>query len=71
MLNVVTTIAIVERQVKWIPKGWDECSKHICTVRDGKITEMPLIEAYFVDADPDGAIEFFEAIKRAKAESKK
>jgi len=38
----VKVMAIAERQIEWIPNGWDWGSRKQCIVRDGKIArEIP------------------------------
>lgn len=69
--ETVVTKAIAERQVAWTPKGWAPSSRKLAIVRDGKIEQLDKIEDYFVTADPDGCIEFFQAIKRVMAETAK
>ena len=63
--------SIAERRVEWIPNGWDWSSNKTAIIRDGKLEIMPLLDHYFVEKDPDGAIEFLQAIKRAMAETRK
>ena len=67
----VDTRAIAERQVRWRPKGYGSSSDTVAIIRDGALGGLPVIERYHVQADPDGCIEFFQAIKRAMAETRK
>ena len=70
-VKVVTTEAIAEREVGWTPKGWRRSSRKVAIVRDGKLEQFPQMDVYYVEADPDGCIEFIQAIKRAMAETRK
>jgi len=70
-VQTVISQAIAERQVEWTPKGFSWSSRKVAIIRDGKLNKMPLLEGYFVEADPDGCIEFIQAIKRAMAETRK
>ena len=72
MLEVKTVEikAIAERQVEWTPKGYSWSSKKTAIIRDGKLEVFPDVQGYFVEADPDGCIEFFQAIKQAIAETR-
>ncbi len=64
-------MTIAERQIQWIPIGWDFFSRKGAVVRDGKLETTLSLDGYFVTADIDGAIEFLQAIKRAMAETRK
>ena len=68
-MSEVKVVAITERNIKWTPGGYSESKEAI--IRDGKINYLPTLERYIVEADPDGAIEFLQAIKRAMAETRK
>lgn len=70
-VKTVKTESIAERQVEWIPKGYAWSSHKTAIIRDGKIDQFPKIDGYFVEADPDGCVEFIQAIKRAMAETRK
>jgi len=70
-VQAVETVAIAERRIDWTPKGYSFSSNRVAIIRDGKISEFPKIEGYFVEADPDGCIEFIQAIKKAMAETRK
>lgn len=70
-VKTVTTEAIAERQVEWIPQGYGWSSRKTAIIRDGKIDQFPGIAGYFVEKDPDGCVEFIQAIKRAMAETAK
>ena len=70
-IRTVKVEAVTERQVEWTPKGWGWSSCKVAIIRDGKIDRFPQIDGYFVEADPDGCIEFIQAIKRAMAETAK
>jgi hypothetical protein len=68
---MVKTEAIAERQVEWIPDGWDWASRKTGVVRDGGLQGSITLDYYFLNKDIDGAIEFLKQIKRAMAETKK
>jgi len=70
-VKTITVEAVAERQVEWVPKGWGKASRIVAIIRDGKIDRFPQVDGYFVEADPDGCIEFIRAIKRAMAETAK
>ena len=65
----VKTNATTERQVEWIPNGWDRGSLKVAIIRDGKVTRLDRIDDYFASADCSGAIDFFYAIKQAIADT--
>lgn len=69
--GTVEVKVIDERQVDWVPKGHEKSSHKIATIRDGKLYSFPQIDGYFVEADPDGCMEFIQAIKGAIAETAK
>jgi len=70
-IKTVTIESVAERQVEWVPKGYGWACRKVAVIRDGKIDIFPRIDGYFVGADPDGCVEFIQAIKRAMAETAK
>lgn len=73
-MSIVKTViikAIAEGRVEWIPKGWGWSSRKTAIIRDGKIDQFPEIDSFFIEADPNGCVEFIRAIKRTMAETVK
>ncbi|KKM15172.1 hypothetical protein LCGC14_1698750 [marine sediment metagenome] len=69
--KTVKTEVVNERRVGWTPKGYSNYSVKEAIIRDGEICSFPQVTACLVKADPDGCIEFIQAIRRAMDETAK